>query len=235
MNAADPNVQRVEVVAAALGDLCAELVIVGGCAASMLINAPTAAPSRVTYDVDLLVELAALRDYHAMEQQFALRGFQRDMTPDAPICRWRLGAVQVDLMPTDEAVLGFSNRWYPFAALSAQQLPLPSGREIRLISAPAFLATKFEAFWSRGKGDLLTSHDLEDIINVLEGRLSIEAEVQATQLDARVYLVEQFTRLLARPEFPSFLPGMVAYDALHAQRVAAIMQKMLSISALPLA
>lgn len=235
MNAADPNVQRVEIVAAALGDLCVELVIVGGCAASMLINAPTAAPSRLTYDVDLLVELAALRDYHAMEQQFALRGFQRDMAPDAPICRWRLGAVQVDLMPTDEAVLGFSNRWYPFAAVSAQQLPLPSGREIRLISAPAFLATKFEAFWSRGKGDLLTSHDLEDIINVLEGRLSIEAEVQAALLDARAYLVEQFTRLLALPNFRSLLPGMVAYDALHAQRVAAIMQKMLRISALPLA
>ena len=125
MNAADPNVQRVEVVAAALGDLCAELVIVGGCAASMLINAPTAAPSRLTYDVDLLVELAALRDYHAMEEQFALRGFQRDMAPDAPICRWRLGAVQVDLMPTDEAVLGFSNRWYPFQPYRLSNCPCP--------------------------------------------------------------------------------------------------------------
>jgi predicted nucleotidyltransferase len=228
-------VQRVEVVAAALGDLCAELVLVGGCAASLLINAPTAAPSRVTYDVDLLVELAALRDYHAMEQQFALRGFQRDMAADAPICRWRLGAVQVDLMPTDAAVLGFSNRWYPFAALSAQQLALPSGREIRLISAPAFLATKFEAFWSRGKGDPITSHDLEDIINVLEGRLSIEAEVQATAPDVRAYLAEQFTRLLALPNFRSVLPGLVTYDDLHMQRVGAIMQKVRTISALPLA
>ena len=50
MNAADPNVQRVELVAAALGDLCAELVLVGGCAASLLIDAPTAPPPRVTYD-----------------------------------------------------------------------------------------------------------------------------------------------------------------------------------------
>lgn len=235
MNATDPNVQRVEVVAAALGDLCAELVLVGGCAASLLINAPTAAPSRVTYDVDLLVELAALRDYHAMEKQFALRGFQRDMAADAPICRWRLGAVQVDLMPTDEAVLGFGNRWYQFAAVSAQQLALPSGREIRLISAPAFLATKFEAFWSRGKGDPITSHDLEDIINVLEGRLSIEAEVQAAAPDARAYLAEQFTRLLVLPNFRSVLPGLVAYDDLHMQRVEVIMQKVRAISALPLA
>jgi predicted nucleotidyltransferase len=233
MNATDPNVQRVEVVAAALGDLCAELVLVGGCAASLLINAPTAAPSRVTYDVDLLVELAALRDYHAMEKQFALRGFQRDMAADAPICRWRLGAAQVDLMPTDEAVLGFGNRWYQFAAVSAQQLALPSGREIRLISAPAFLATKFEAFWSRGKGDPITSHDLEDIINVLEGRLSIEADIQACTHNLQVYLAEQCGKLLALPHFGSVLPGLLAYDDLHAQRVAAMMQKIRYISALP--
>jgi hypothetical protein len=35
----DPNVQLVELVAAALGDLREELVLVGGCAASLLIEA----------------------------------------------------------------------------------------------------------------------------------------------------------------------------------------------------
>jgi hypothetical protein len=56
---------------------------------------------------------------------------------------------------------------------------LPSGTPINLISAPAFLATKFEAFHTRGKGDLLLSHDFEDIINVVEGRQSIVEEVGA--------------------------------------------------------
>jgi hypothetical protein len=55
----DPNVQSVELVAAALGDLCDELVLVGGCAASLLIDAPTAMPPRVTYDVDLISAHAA--------------------------------------------------------------------------------------------------------------------------------------------------------------------------------
>lgn len=169
MNPADPNIQRVELVANALGDLRAELVLVGGCAASLLINAPTAPPPRVTYDVDLIAEVTALHNYHALEEQFLLLGFRRDMSPDAPICRWRLGEVAVDLMPTDGAVLGFSNRWYPLAAASATRLALPSGNEINLISTPAFLATKFEAFQNRGRGDLLMSHDLEDIINVVEG------------------------------------------------------------------
>lgn len=112
MIAGDPNVQSVELVAQALGDLCDELVLVGGCAASLLIDAPTAPPPRVTYDVDLLAVVSALSNYHALEDKFAQRGFRRDMSPDAPICRWRIGEIMVDLMPTDESVLGFSNRWY---------------------------------------------------------------------------------------------------------------------------
>lgn len=230
MNPADPNIQRVELVAHALGDLRAELVLVGGCAASLLINAPTAPPPRVTYDVDLIAEATALHNYHALEEQFTLHGFKRDMSPDAPICRWRLGEVAVDLMPTDEAVLGFSNRWYPLAAASATRLALPSGNEINLISAPAFLATKFEAFATRGRGDPLMSHDLEDIINVIEGRLAIEAEIAASAPVLHDYLVAQFAALAALPDFRNVLPGLVLYDDLHARRVDAVMTKILSIA-----
>jgi hypothetical protein len=61
MSPQDPNVVRVEVVAEALGDLCNELVFVGGCAASFLIDAPSAPPARVTYDVDVIAEVTARR------------------------------------------------------------------------------------------------------------------------------------------------------------------------------
>lgn len=50
MNPADPNIGSVELVAAALGDLCDELVLVGECAVSLLIDAPTAPPPSVTHD-----------------------------------------------------------------------------------------------------------------------------------------------------------------------------------------
>ena len=40
MISGDPNVESVELVAAALGELCEEVVLVGGCAASLLIDAP---------------------------------------------------------------------------------------------------------------------------------------------------------------------------------------------------
>jgi predicted nucleotidyltransferase len=234
VNPADPNIQRVELVVAALGDLRDELVLVGGCAASLLIDAPTAPPPRVTFDVDLIAEVAALRNYHALEKQFTLRGFKRDVSPEAPICRWRLGVVEVDLMPTDETVLGFSNRWYPLAASSATRLVLPSGATINLISAPAFLATKFEAFKTRGQGDPLLSHDLEDIINVVEGRMAIEAEIVACEQDLHAYLAAQFGGLVALPDFQNILPGLVAYDELHSRRVNTVMRKILAFAALTL-
>lgn len=232
MNPNDPNVLRVEVVAEALGDLCDELVLVGGCAASLLIDAPAAPPARVTYDVDLIVEVTARQGYYAMESRFAKRGFNRDVSEGAPICRWRIRGIEVDLMPTEENILGFSNRWYPAAAASADLMTLPSGRRISLISAPAFLGTKFEAFHTRGKNDMVMSHDLEDIINVVEGRQGVVEEVAAVDPGLRSYLVMRFQDLLQHEDFNNTLPGLVTFDEIYQSRIESIRSRISAIAGL---
>lgn len=226
----DPNVEMLEVVAQALGGLCDELVFVGGCAVGLLCTSPHAPPSRITYDVDVVAEVAVLSAYHALEEKVASRGFVRDMSPDAPICRWRLGQVEVDLMPTDERILGFSNRWYPQAIASASEFMLPGGKAIRLISAPAFLATKLEAFATRGQGDLMSSHDFEDIVNVLEGRPGIEAEVSAVGGELAEYLAARFGEIASHPDFENTLPGLVTYDELHEERMRRVKDRINSIA-----
>lgn len=233
MNPNDPNLARVELVARALGTLCDELVFVGGCAAGMLSTSVQAPPPRATFDVDLVAEVAALVDYHALEARFAERGFSRDMSPETPICRWRVGGVEVDLMPTGEHVLGFSNRWYPIAIATALPLTLPSGTRIRLIAAPAFLATKFEAFATRGNNDIMTSHDFEDIINVLDGRPGIEAEIAASDKELARYLAARFREVLQHPDFENTLPGLVVYDDLYDQRIESVRQRITAIARLP--
>lgn len=230
MNPNDPNLVRVELVARALGDLCEELVFVGGSAAGLLCTSVQAPPPRVTLDVDLVAEVAALAGYHALEARFAERGFSRDMAPDAPICRWRIDEVAVDLMPTDEKVLGFSNRWYPMAMRTAQTVILPSGMKIRLISAAAFLATKFEAFATRGGGDIMASHDFEDIINVIDGRLGIEREVLQAGDELAAYLTTRFGDVLHHPDFENTLPGLVAYDELYENRIETVRRRMTAIA-----
>ncbi len=232
MNPLDPNVQSVEAVAQALDDLCDEVVLVGGCAAGLLYTSASAPPARVTFDVDVVAEVAVLADYYALERQFEKRGFKRDVSQDAPICRWRLRDLCVDLMPSDEKILGFSNRWYPHAIASALRVALPSGRPIRLISPAAFLATKFEAFATRGRSDLLSSHDFEDIINVLDGRSGIEEEVAASAADLVQYLAARFAEIVRHADFTNTLPGLVSYDEIHGDRVRRVRARIETIAAL---
>jgi hypothetical protein len=131
MNPNDPNVALVELVADRLGEDLREIVaFVGGAAAGLLITDPAMPAIRPTEDVDLIVQAMALTDFHRIERTFAKRGFVRDMSQPAPICRWRVGAVAVDLMPTLEEILGFANRWYPLALQSAESVRLPSGTSI---------------------------------------------------------------------------------------------------------
>jgi len=69
MNPHDPNVAKVELIAQALGELREKVVFVGGCAVGLLLTDPAAAPPRVTYDVDLIAEVAPLSAYHRLELQ----------------------------------------------------------------------------------------------------------------------------------------------------------------------
>ncbi len=227
-----PNLEKIELIADVLGDLRGQLVFVGGCAVDLLLTDTAAAPARVTFDVDLVARVDVLSAYHALEARFAALGFKRDMARDAPICRWRYRNLEVDLMPMDAAVLGFANRWYPLVVQTASDVALPSGLTVRMISAPAFIATKFEAFRDRGKGDVLGSHDLEDIINVIDGRPELLAEIAMADPVLRQYLGEQCRVLMGASRFVDSLPGMIQPDEMLADRVRLLKSRLDRIAAM---
>jgi len=227
-----PNVPKMELVAQSLGNLREQLIFVGGCAVDLLLTDAAAAPARVTYDVDLVAQVAALSGYHKLESEFSNLGFKRDTSDGAPICRWRLAGLEVDLMPTETHILGFANRWYPLAMQTAQWVELPNALKIRLIAAPVFLATKFEAFADRGKGDFLGSHDLEDIVNVLDGRPELVDEVGVCSMELREYLAGQCGTLLAMPKFRDALQGMVFPDESLDERVRMLIERFQQIAAM---
>jgi predicted nucleotidyltransferase len=230
MIASDPNIDKVELIAHALGGLRERLVLVGGCAIGLLFTDPAAAPARVTYDVDLLAEVAALPGYHQLEQEFSRLGFKRDMSADAPICRWRLGDLEVDLMPTESSILGFSNPWYPLAMETAKPITLPSGMTINLISAPALMATKFVAFADRGNNDYMASHDLEDVINLIDGRPELISEIAQSSDALCAYLAEQCQKLLGTGAFHDGLQGFFAYGATQGLQVKKFVERLTQIA-----
>ena len=233
MNANDPNVTLLEVVAERLGDdLRSEMVFVGGAVAGLLITDPAMPAIRPTEDVDLVCQAVVLADYHRVEKSLRARGFVQDMRPQAPICRWQVGSVVVDVMPPLEEILGFANRWYPLALETAIEVALPSGQPIRLITAPVFLATKLEAFDGRGHGDFLFSHDLGDLLAVVDGRASLLEECRGSPNALQIYLGERFRTLLAQPAFMDAMPGHLPGDAASQERLPELLEKLHNIAGL---
>jgi hypothetical protein len=132
-------------------------------------------------------------------------------------------------MPTDPSILGFSNRWYRPALENAQKVRIGS-HDIRLITAPYFLATKLEAFHGRGKNDYRMSHDLEDIVTVLDGRPEIVAEVQRAPLELQQHLSHEFSALTADRGFVEALPGHLLPDTTSQQRIYIVMDRIQQIT-----
>lgn len=221
MNSSDTNVALLEVVAEHLGaDLREKLVFLGGAVVGLLITDPAMPTIRSTEDVDLVTHVAGLRDFHVVERALIARGFVHDVQPGAPICRWRVAGVPVDVMPTDEEILGFSNRWYSVAVETSQRFVLPSGVEIRLVSPPVFVATKLEAFAGRGNKDFLFSHDLADLISVVDGRDLLVSECEGSDERLKYYLRNQFARLTETRAFRDALPGHLPPDSASQARLS---------------
>lgn len=225
-NADNPNVPMLELAVHALGDLCESLVFVGGCATGLLVTSIRAQQIRVTDDVDVVAKVTNIVGYQRVEKQLASRGFRHDTSVDAPICRWRGAGTTIDLMPSEPGILSFHNRWYPLAVTTAKLVRLPGGRVISLIAPPVFLATKLEAFHDRGENDFLASHDLEDIVTVVDGRPELLEEVHASPKDLREYLASEFNHLINTSAFLDAVPGHLPGDAASQARVPELLRRL---------
>lgn len=226
MRTNDPNLPHLRQVAEALGDLREQVVFIGGAVAGLLVTDPLADSVRATRDVDAVVSANRVL-FHRIEASVATRGFARDVSSDV-ICRWvhKASGVLFDLMPVQPDVLGFSNRWYPYAVETAVPVDLGNGVTIRLVSAVAFVATKLEAFAGRGGGDFLSSHDLEDVLNIVDGREELASEMAAAPADVRQAVAAAFGPLLASPDFANVLPGLLA----EPERVGVVLGRLKALS-----
>jgi hypothetical protein len=209
MESKDINMMQLEAVAAALGDLLPHVTFVGGSTTVLLVDEAAHYGIRKTDDVDVIIDVASLVEYQRFSKKLRELGFREDI--EGPICRWIIdtnaGQIKLDVMPIDEKILGFSNRWYNEAIKEAQEFTLPNGIAIQVVSSAYFLATKFEAFAGRGKGDYF-SHDLEDIIFVMENRDRMILELADCRAELKQYFAGQAASLLC-DDFLNVLPGLL--------------------------
>lgn len=218
--------EMILMVAKALGaDLLPQVAFVGGCTTGLLITDEMTKESvRYTDDVDLIINVWGYTGWHKFSEQLVDRGFRISMD-DEVNCRFRLGNLQVDFMPDDADALGFTNRWYKAALQTAQLYPISEEINIRLVTPVYFLATKFEAFKGRGKNDLLGSRDIEDILNLIDGRAEFGQELMQAADDVKAYLIAEFEALLNSPDISYAVQSTAGGDVGREQLIFERMEK----------
>ena len=190
------NITMLQIVANGLGELKEDMVFVGGAVAELYADDPAASDIRPTLDVDCVIELSSRIEYAELEERLRKKGFANDTSEGAPICRWVYNNVKVDVMPTDENILGFSNRWYEEGIENKITKTLQDGTEIFVFPPEYYLAAKFEAHNSRGGNDLRQSHDFEDIIYLLVNCPGLLEKITNANTNVKAYLKEECENLI---------------------------------------
>ncbi|WP_176113003.1 nucleotidyl transferase AbiEii/AbiGii toxin family protein [Sediminibacterium ginsengisoli] len=193
-----------------LGDLKDKVVFVGGATVGLYTD-KSSAEARPTDDIDVVIELWSHSEYAAIDERLRDMGFVNDQASGI-VCRYIIRDIIVDVMPTHNDVLGFSNRWYPKGFATAIDYDLGQS-SIRIFSPQYFIATKLEAFKSRGNNDGRTSTDFEDIIFVLENNTRIWEDMEAGDDEVRTYLKKTFRELLDKPHFGEWIDSHAGYGS----------------------
>ena len=198
-------------VAKRFRELDEPFVLVGGYAVFMLVEDRHRTTLRTTDDVDYVFEATTLADYYRLAERMRQLGFSECTDEGAPICRWVVDGILVDVMPCHESSLGFSNRWYPLALQDPLTIELEPGLSISVVRPLVYLGTKFEALANRGNvNNLIGDTDLEDIVTVIAYGKDILPELANVDESLRAYLQSQTTQLLSMKKLSELVSGCLS-------------------------
>lgn len=200
------NIAVVEEVAEALKDLKKEVVFVGGAVVSLYADDPAATEIRPTADVDMTLNIVNLNTWNDIQTKLASLGFYPDPFGHA-ICSYKFKNIPVDIMASEDGPLGPANRWYKIGFKNLRTVNAKQ-QQIQILTAPCYLATKFEAFNNRGF-DYRTSHDFEDIIYILDNRQSIVSEIQKDQVEIKHFIQRELRILISNSNYDEILSAHI--------------------------
>ncbi|HLP78699.1 MAG TPA: hypothetical protein VK327_17475 [Candidatus Paceibacterota bacterium] len=225
----DPSV--LALVAEKLDRLGFNYAFIGGAIVGFLLDDVELSPVRPTDDLDIILEVLAARRYSDIEQKLRDAGFTHDTRQGAPICRWMLHGLTIDIMPTEGGFLGLNTNWFK-EALASATIRRIDRFSLKIISPVAFIATKLAAFADRGKGDYFGSHDIEDLITVVDGRAAIVDEIASAPAVLRRFIVSAFQTVFQSDDFHEALAGYLPSDEANQKRLPRLREKLTLISAL---
>jgi hypothetical protein len=216
------NIGVVAEVAKALKELKDHMVFIGGAVVSLYADDPAADEIRPTGDIDMTIDLLNYADWARMQERLAVLGFSPDPYGHA-ICSYKYKDIPVDIMPAEDSPLGPSNEWYKLGFKDLWNVKALE-EEIRILSAPAYLATKFAAYKNRG-GDYRTSHDFEDIIYVIDNRMTIVTEIEKAHPQIKEFLKTEFEKIINHPYLEEILSSHI-HPLLFEERYPIVLDKL---------
>lgn len=197
-------------VANALGDLCEEVVFVGGAMVSLYIDDPLAEDIRPTKDIDLTFQITTAGQLERIRIMLIERGF-REAADSTVTCRFIFDDLLIDVMSTQEIGWAPGNPWFSKGFDQAIKVTL-NEIEIKVLPLPYFLATKFDAFFDRGIQDVYASKDLEDLLYLFNHTTEIVKQILETTGDVRLYLGKSIHRIMNDPIILGAIPGHLFYE-----------------------
>ena len=204
------NIRRLKVIAAGLGDLCKDVVFVGGSVAELYVDDPGATDIRPTMDVDCVIELATYGSLEVFEKLLREHKFVNDVESGV-ICRWKYNGEIVDIMPDRDSILGFTNRWYHPGVQHREEVVVDD-TSIYILPPLYYVATKIEAVRDRGGEDLRLSHDFEDLVYVLNNRQDIAKLFDyENDTDLKGYISSWAKEMLSRQNCREEIECMLPY------------------------
>jgi hypothetical protein len=197
----NPNEELFKRILKEIEPIIDEIVFVGGITTFMYLPENTV-DLRTTTDVDATVDVGVVK-FQQIELTLLNLGFQ----PDPEVrCRHIKDDLILDLMPADQAILGFSNQWYKAGIEHATKQTIGM-YDIKILPIEYFFASKIEAFKGRGNNDFYSSKDMEDIVSVLSGRVGVLDDLENAAADVCNFVRTHFGKFLLTSEFDQTLRG----------------------------
>lgn len=187
------NLKVVEKVAISLEELNGDVIYVGGAVVSLYVTDEGAEQPRPTKDINISVQISTYSQMDELREKLALKKIYP--APSEKIMyRYSYEDILIDFIPFEETILGPTNSWLKPGFEKAY--PVNIGEiEIKILPVSLFIATKWEAFKSRGN-DPRTSHDFEDIIYIIDNNLEVVEDIRNANKDVQNFLKEMSNEIL---------------------------------------
>lgn len=224
------TIESLRVVARYFNGLDIPYTILGASVLPLLVDDPSVLEIRPTLDIDLSVQVVTLPEFYELEERLRGLGFRHDTREGAPICRWLVEGVTVDVMPTESAIFGMASEWFHEAVTSATKMELGEGVRAPVITRPCFLATKLTAYRDRGAKDPYMSKDLEDIVTLFDGSQEAERLLSEGSAPLQNFIEGAMQAHLEDPEFVEAVEGCFRADPVSRERSRIVLARMRSIA-----